>query len=199
MSEVKEPIWTKDFMIVSVINLISLLILFLLMVTIPSYAVETYGVSTSIAGLVSSIFIIGTLVGRLGAGSLIGSMGPQKILLIGLIGLVIMSALYLVELGVDYLLAIRLLQGIAVGTIGTATSTIIASILPASRKGEGIGYFSLTAILATAIGPFIGMFMMKLENGFDVIFYFNIMISVVMLVGFFFAKITITMKKADAK
>lgn len=199
MSEVKESIWTKNFIIVSVINFMSILMFFLLMVTISSYAVETYGVSTSIAGLVSSIFIIGTLVGRLGAGRLIGAIGPQKILLIGLIGLFIMSALYLLEWGVGYLLTIRLLQGIAVGTIGTATGTIVAYILPASRKGEGIGYFSLSAILATAIGPFIGMFLMKLENGFDVIFYLNIILSVLILIGFFFAKITITMKKVDPK
>ncbi|MER2108861.1 MAG: MFS transporter [Solibacillus sp.] len=194
----KEPIWTKDFIIVSVINFISILTFFLLMVTIASYSVETYHVSTSIAGLVSSIFIIGTLLGRLGAGRYIATIGPQRMLLIGLVAFFVTTSLYLLQWGVGFLLAIRLLQGIAVGTIGTATGTIVAYILPASRKGEGIGYFSLSAILATAIGPFIGMFFMKLDNGFDLIFYTNVALSLVILIGYFFVKISITMKAPTA-
>lgn len=191
MKEVKEPIWTKDFIIVSIINFIAILIFFLLMVTISSYAVDTYQVSTSIAGLVSSIFIIGSLIGRIGAGRLISNIGPQKMLLIGLIVFFVSTTLYLMEWGVVYLLIIRLLQGIAVGTVGTATGTIVAMILPASRKGEGIGYYSLSAILATAIGPFVGMFMLKLENGFDVIFYMNTALSLILLVAYFFVKISL--------
>lgn len=191
MTEIKEPIWTKDFIIVSIINFISILMFFLLMVTISSYAVDTYHVSTSIAGLVSSIFIIGSLIGRLGAGRLIGNIGPQKMLLIGLILFFITTTLYLIEWGVVYLLIVRLLQGVAVGTIGTATGTIIATILPASRKGEGIGYFSLSAVLATAVGPFVGMFMLKLENGFDMIFYMNTVLSLILLIAYFFVKISL--------
>ncbi|WP_079524543.1 MFS transporter [Solibacillus isronensis] len=191
MKEIKEPIWTKDFIIVSIINFVSILMFFLLMVTISSYAVDTYHVSTSIAGLVSSIFIIGSLIGRLGAGRLIGNIGPQKMLLIGLVLFFFTTTLYLMEWGVVYLLIIRLLQGIAVGTIGTATGTIVAMILPISRKGEGIGYFSLSAVLATAIGPFVGMFMLKLENGFDVIFYMNTGLSLMLLIAYFFVKISL--------
>lgn len=191
MKEAKEPIWTKDFIIVSIINFIAILIFFLLMVTISSYAVDTYQVSTSIAGLVSSIFIIGSLIGRIGAGRLISNIGPQKMLLIGLIVFFVSTTLYLIEWGVVYLLIVRLLQGIAVGTVGTATGTIVAMILPASRKGEGIGYFSLSAILATAIGPFVGMFMLKLENGFDVIFYMNTALSLLLLIAYFFVKISL--------
>lgn len=191
MKGTKEPIWTKDFIIVSIINFIAILIFFLLMVTISSYAVDTYQVSTSIAGLVSSIFIIGSLIGRIGAGRLIGSIGPQKMLLIGLIIFFVTTTLYLMEWGVVYLLIIRLLQGIAVGTVGTATGTIVAMILPASRKGEGIGYFSLSAILATAIGPFVGMFMLKLENGFNVIFCMNTALSLILLIAYFFVKISL--------
>lgn len=191
MKEIKEPIWTKDFIIVSIINFVSILMFFLLMVTISSYAVDTYHVSTSIAGLVSSIFIIGSLIGRLGAGRLIGNIGPQKMLLIGLVLFFVTTTLYLMEWGVVYLLIIRLLQGIAVGTIGTATGTIVAMILPISRKGEGIGYFSLSAVLATAIGPFVGMFMLKLENGFDVIFYMNTGLSLMLLIAYFFVKISL--------
>ena len=51
------------------------------MVTIAGYAVEHFGASTSTAGLVSSIFIIGTLFGRLGTGRIIGDWGSKNIIL----------------------------------------------------------------------------------------------------------------------
>lgn len=195
----KEPIWTKDFIIVSVINFVSILMFFLLMVTIAGYSVETYGVSTSVAGLVSSIFIIGTLLGRLVTGRLISTIRPQRLLFISLVAFFMTTVLYLVEWGVTYLLAVRLLQGMTVGAIGTTTGTIAAVILPAARKGEGIGYFSLSGIVATAIGPFIGMFMMQLDNGYETIFYTNVVLAILLLIGFFSVKITVDFKQVAPK
>jgi len=194
----QEKIWTKDFIIVSFINFMAILMFYLLMVTIASYAIDKYDVSTSTAGLVSSIFIIGSLFGRLGAGRSISKLGPSKMLWIGLILFFITSCLYFLEAGVGVLLIVRLAQGVAVGTIGTATGTIVAYLLPASRKGEGIGYFSLSAILATAVGPFLGIFMMKLENGFMTIFTMNVILSILILIGFFFVKLNLPIAKKTA-
>lgn len=187
----KEKIWTKDFTIISFINFLAILMFYLLMVTIASYAIDVYGVSTSTAGFVSSIFILGSLVGRLGAGRLIGSWGPSKMLWLGLSIFLITSCLYFFEIGVGFLMLVRFLQGIGVGIIGTAAGTIVAQILPSSRKGEGIGYFSLSVILATAIGPFIGIYLMKLENGFTIMFTMNAILSALILLGFFFVKLNL--------
>ncbi len=79
----KEKLWTKDFITVSVINFLISLIYLLLMVTIASYAIDKFHASTSIAGLVSGIFIIGALIGRLGTGRIIGDIGSKKILIVG--------------------------------------------------------------------------------------------------------------------
>lgn len=184
-----EKIWTKDFIIIGIINFLSILMFYLLMVTIASYAMDEYHVSTSTAGLVSSIFIVGSLIGRLGAGRFIAQLGATKILWIGLSTFLITSCFYFIQIGVGFLLFNRLLQGIGVGIIGTAAGTIIAQILPASKKGEGIGYFSLSVILATAIGPFIGIYLMKLKNGFNLMFTMNIILSAIILIGFFFVKL----------
>lgn len=184
-----EKIWTKDFIIIGIINFLSILMFYLLMVTIASYAMDEYHVSTSTAGLVSSIFIVGSLIGRLGAGRFIAQLGATKILWIGLSTFLITSCFYFIQIGVGFLLINRLLQGIGVGIIGTAAGTIIAQILPASKKGEGIGYFSLSVILATAIGPFIGIYLMKLKNGFNLMFTMNIILSAIILIGFFFVKL----------
>ncbi|SFQ35148.1 Predicted arabinose efflux permease, MFS family [Psychrobacillus psychrotolerans] len=174
----KEKLWTKDFIIVSTINFLATLVYFLLLVTIASYAKSEFEASTSTAGLVSSIFIIGSLIGRLGAGRFIGIKGPTNILWVGLSFFTITSLFYFLANSIPLLLVNRLAQGVAVGIIGTATGTIVAHILPRARKGEGIGYFSLSAVLATAIGPFIGILLLKMENGFTIMFTMNLALSI---------------------
>ena len=180
MEQRNEKLWTKEFVTLSVINFLATLVYFLLIVTIAKYAVSEFNVSTSTAGLASSIFIIGSLVGRLGAGQFIGKLGSKKTLLLGLIAFLITTMLYFATFSITILLVYRLLQGIAVGLVGTATGTIIAQILPANRRGEGIGYFSLSAILATAVGPYIGLFLLEHFEGFNSIFTFNAILAVML-------------------
>lgn len=195
----KEKLFTKEFIIISTINFLATLIFFLLMVTIAPYAKTEFNAATSTAGLVSSIFIIGSLFGRLGAGRFISQLGTKKVLWIGLITFSITSALYFAAFNIGILLVNRLLQGIAVGLIGTATGTMIAHILPATRKGEGIGYFSLSAVLATAIGPFIGILLMKIENGFQVMFGMNLVLSIVCIVFYALVKLNVPVLKTASK
>lgn len=178
----KDRIWTKNFIVISLINFLSILMFYLLIVTIASYAIETYQVSTSIAGLVSSIYVIGALIGRLLTGRIIGKVGPSKILRYGVVLFFMSACLYFIEIHIAFLLFNRFIQGIFVGVIGTAAGTIIAHILPASRKGEGIGYYSLSVILASAIGPFIGIFLMKFDNGNFYIFGLNVLLSLIMII-----------------
>lgn len=195
MEQTNEKLWTKEFILLSVINFLATLVFFLLIVTIAKFAVSEFHVSTSTAGLVSSIFIIGSLFGRLGGGRFIGQWGSKKTLLYGLIGFVVTTFLYFASFNVGLLLAYRLLQGVAVGLVGTATGTIIAQILPANRRGEGIGYFSLSAILATAIGPYIGLLFMQKFEGFTVIFMFNAVVSLLVFALFFVVKFPESLEK----
>lgn len=188
MEKMKEKLWTKEFITLSVINFLATIVFFLLMVTIAKYAVSEFNVSTSTAGLASSIFIIGSLFGRLGGGRFIGQLGSKKTLLYGLIGFLLTTLLYFATFNITLLLIYRLLQGVAVGLVGTATGTIIAQILPANRRGEGIGYFSLSAILATAVGPYIGLLLLQNFDSFTVIFIFNTILAVVVLLMFFLIK-----------
>lgn len=185
----REKLWTKEFIIVSTISFLLSLMFFLLIVTIATYATNEYNASTSTAGLVSSIFIIGSLVGRIGTGRIIGDVGPKKILIIGLIFFFITSVFYFFMFNLSTLIINRLLNGAAVGIASTATGTIIAEILPDSRKGEGIGYYSLSGIFATAIGPFVGILLINLEYGFQIIFGINVLFSIVCLVIILFLKI----------
>ena len=173
----REKLWTKEFITLSVVNFIIALIFYLLLVTIASYAINRFHTSTGVAGLVSSIFVIGALFGRLGIGRIIDDVENRKILIVSIIFFAIPSALYFVATSLPLLILIRILQGMAFGVATTTIATIVAQILPANRLGEGLSYFSISIILATAIGPFIGILLTEYAD-FNVIFIFNLILAI---------------------
>lgn len=196
MEQTKKKLWTKDFVTVSVINFTITLIFFLLMVTIAAYAVKEFNASTSIAGLVSSIFILGSLVGRLGGGRIIGEWGSKKTLFVGLLAFLITTLLYFVALNLPLLMITRLLQGISLGVASTSTGTIVAQLLPPERRGEGIGYYSLSAILATAIGPFVGILLTQQFEDYRVILAVDSILAVICFLLYFIVNVPVMPKRA---
>lgn len=152
-----ERLWTKDFIATTITNFLIYIVFYLLMVLIAPYAMDKFHASAGTAGLVSGIFIMGILAGRLGTGRIVEEIGSKKILIAGTISFVFTSALYLAAMNLPLLIIVRFLHGVAYGIASTATGTIVAQIIPGHRRGEGIGYYSMSQILATAIGPFLAI------------------------------------------
>lgn len=198
MVQAQSKLWTKDFIIISVANFFLYLVFYLLLVTMAVYAVEEFSVSESQAGLVTGIFIIGTLIGRLFIGRLITSVGNKKMLYVGLIFFIITSLLYFVNAGIVFLLITRLLQGTALGVASTATGTIVAEIIPPHRKGEGIGYYSMSITTATAIGPFIGIYMSQ-HTTYQSIFAFCATLAIISFIIALFVNIPVVNKPQETK
>lgn len=78
MNNLKTSLWTKDFIIYSITSFLTALVFFLLIITIPVYAIEEFKASQSFAGLAAGIFIIGALISRLFAGRYIETIGRKK-------------------------------------------------------------------------------------------------------------------------
>lgn len=160
-SSMRSPIWTKSFNINFITNFAIYLSMYLLIVIIASYTKSEYHVSDSIAGLVSGLFIIGSLIGRFATGKYVNKVGPKTILLIGLIFLIITQLFYFIEGSLALLMFTRLINGIATGITTTATGTIAAYVTPNDRKSEGISLFSLSLVIGAAIGPFFGLLLIN--------------------------------------
>lgn len=177
----KEKLWTKDFISISLVSFVIMLSMYLLLVTMATYTTKTYNASTSTAGLVASIFIIGSLIGRLFGGKQIEKIGSKRMLVTGIIMFTIVTLLYFIPTNIYALIGIRLLHGIGVGLATTATGTIVSQVIPVSRKGEGISYFSLSVVLSTAIGPLIGIALIGFA-GFTSIFVFSLIMGILSLI-----------------
>ena len=186
----ESKLWTKDFIIVSSVNFLLTFVFYLLIVIIGVYAVDEYHATASQAGLVTGIFIVGTLIGRLFIGRSIETIGRKKTLFIGLVLYIFTSSLYFIHLGITFLIFTRFLHGVALGIASTATGTIVAQIIPYTRKGEGIGYYSMSATLATAIGPFIGLFMSQ-QSSMQMIFGLCMILGFISLITAFFVYVPV--------
>lgn len=184
----QSKLWTKDFIIISVANFFIALTFYLLMTTLTVYAVQQFQASESKAGLASSIFVIGALFSRLLAGKYLEVIGRKKLMYGGLILFLISVLSYFPVTNLNVLLLVRFIHGAAFGIASTAMSSTIMDIIPSERRGEGTSYYTLSASAATAIGPFLGLFITQ-HADFQMIFLVCTLFSVITLIVILFAKI----------
>jgi MFS family permease len=181
-------LWTKDFTLISLDNIFIALNMYLLIVSISPYAIERFHSSPSQAGLAAGIFMIGILVARLFTGKWIELIGRAKLFRTGMALCLVTSLLYFAVRGIGSLVVIRILHGASLGIGSTAATVIAADIVPRERRGEGLAYYMLGITLATAIGPFLSVFMTRHGN-FDAVFAFCAVSAAVSLAIAFFISI----------
>lgn len=194
MVQLKERLWTKNFLIVSAIYFCLTIVSFLLNTIIILYATEKYHVSTGMGGIISGIFVFGGLAGRLLSETFSQKLGSRKTIFIFLSLFMITTGLYFGDFGVTFLKINRFLHGFTLGVVSTLVGTIVAFIVPRSRKGEGISYYNMAGTLATAFGPFIGL-LLRQYYGFKIVFLFCFSMSIIGLVIGLFLQVPTNMVK----
>jgi MFS family permease len=150
-------LWTKNFISVSASNFFLFLTFYYLLVTLPIYALQNLNGHKSEAGLIVTVFLIAAIISRPLAGQWIQRLGQRMILIISLSIFGAASCLYFIPNSITSLLILRFFHGIGFGMATTATGTIVANIIPDSRRGEGMGYYAMSMNLAMVIGPFLGL------------------------------------------
>jgi MFS family permease len=131
---------------------------FLIIVIMSAYAMDNFKATSGEAGLVASVFVFGSLSARLIFGRWIEKGGQKKLFCVGLSLSLVITLLYFVTNNLLLLYGVRFIHGAAFGLTSSVAGTIAANIIPQERRGEGIGYFTLSSTLGVAIGPFLGMF-----------------------------------------
>ena len=155
--ETLREICNRNFNVVTLINLLVMTAYYLIFVTSTTYARQAYAVSLSTAGFTAGIMVIGCLAGRFVTGNLLSFFGCRSILCAGLLLYTASIASFFLADSLPLLFIQRLLAGIGVGIIGTATGTIVAYVVPQQHQGFGISLFSMSTALALALGPFLGI------------------------------------------
>lgn len=152
-----EKLWTAEFIGLSATNFFHFMAQYVLIAGLPICIMNEMKGGELEAGLAMTFFQIGTVACRPFAGRLIDRLHKGRLLFGATLAFFILMLAFCFAHTEEELYALRLLHGVefAVGT--TAAATLAALVLPASKRGTGIGYFALSTNLAMVVGPLVGL------------------------------------------
>ncbi len=184
----QDRIFTRYFLLNMSISMFCSMNFFMMTVCMMGYSTSNFGATTAEAGIVTGLYVIGGLISRVIFGKYIELVGRKKMIMLGLTGAVIMSAMYFLVSSLAMLFVVRFLHGMMYGINATCAGDIASKLVPASRRGEGLGYFALGITFSTAIGPLIGV---NVVNGTDytLLFFIGMMMYVLALLFSVFLKV----------
>ncbi|MFA4985555.1 MAG: MFS transporter [Candidatus Brocadiia bacterium] len=152
----KVPLWTSDFVLLTLANFVTFLGFYCLIPVMPKFA-ESLGANENMIGLIIGAFSISALFVRPFTGNLV-DRGNRRLVLIVAMSLFSLSFVsYAYAESFNALLILRLVHGISWGVLGTTLATFAADIVPAPRRGEGLGFYGMASSVAMTLGPTIGV------------------------------------------
>lgn len=152
----KQSLWTKEFISISIINLLLFCGFQMLLPTLPIYA-KSLGGANSVIGWIAGVATVASLLIRPFSGLVLDKLGRKVVLIVGICLIIIVTLVYGGIPFIGTLLTIRFLHGLGWGAASTASNTIASDVIPKRRFGEGMGFFSLSSSLAMAIAPGVGL------------------------------------------
>lgn len=156
-----EPLWTKNFILLLTSAVFMYIATFMFTPTLPLFAQSIGAVDPAVGGFIILVYTIGSLVPRTIWGNLADSWERKPVYLIGALITAAASPFFGLFVSVTGILVIRLIQGIGFSASSTAASTMAADLVPASRRTEGIGFYTLANTVGMALGPDLGLYMLQ--------------------------------------
>lgn len=169
-------LWSRNYVFILLANLLIYLGFYLLVPTLPTYAKQIGGNGLQ-ASLVVSIFSISSLISRLVTGNVADTLDKKPILLIGVLIMTTCTFSY-IWIPIIAIILIRIIQGIGWGMSSTSIAAVISDIVPEERRGEGMGYYSLSMIISMSLAPIVGIMVMNSYN-FKVIAIISIVLVII--------------------
>ena len=166
MQAQQEKLWTRSLIVLMGVNFCSALSFYLIMVKITEFAIATYGVTPSVGGLTITAYVISALFTRIFFGRKIDIWGVKRSLVMGAAVNTVAMLMYLLPLSFEALMVVRLVHGFSFALMTGASSAGAALVIPRSRYGEGIGYYSMMQALATGVGPFVAILITNVFGGY---------------------------------
>lgn len=151
MNEVKEKLWTGQYTTI-VLSTLILFIGFYMLTAGFSIHITDISNKPTLAGSMTTAFMIASLVTRFVSGILIQKLNMKVLLLISLVYFMGTIGLSFLNDSIGYLLFIRVLQGVGFSIITVLLFTLSSSLVPSARLGEGLVFFAM----ATSIGLTVG-------------------------------------------
>ena len=173
----QERLWNLNYCKVMAANFSLFFAFYVLTPLLPLYLSEHFGATKDVIGLVLSGYTITALLFRPFSGYFVDSFPRKTVLMVCFGAFSIFFAGYLAASTLLLFTIVRTLHGGPFGALTVSNSTVAIDVLPSSRRTEGIGYYGLSNNLAMAIAPTIGIFVYKLTQSFQLLFWIALVVA----------------------
>ncbi len=159
----KKTIWSRNYTLVFLVNILNAFSFHILAPTIPKYVVSI-GNGVEIAGFAATAFTVMAILTRPFAGYYV-NIRRKKIVLCTALFIISVSILgYVLSWHIGAILFFRLLHGVGWGMVTTSSSTVAVASLPEEKIGSGIGLFGIASSLASVFAPNLGLQLVEMSN-----------------------------------
>ncbi|OMC83485.1 MFS transporter [Viridibacillus sp. FSL H8-0123] len=181
-----QRIFSKPFIFLFISNFLVFIGFDMLLPILPAYLLSINASSIQV-GLVTTLFTIGAVLIRPFVGYYLIDNQRKSLAIGASAALMIITMLYPFLNFVWLFLLLRIFHGAAWGVSTTANSTMVVDLIPKSRLGEGMGYFSISTTVGAIISPSIGILIYE-SFSFDVLIWSSVVLSLLAVIALQFVK-----------
>jgi predicted MFS family arabinose efflux permease len=173
---VRPRLISRALVLVFVADFGALMSLYLMLAVVPLY------VTTSGAGVTTAAIMLSSIASELAAPRLLARYGYRAVLAASLLmmGLPALTMPLLTDL--TGIMAACAVHGLGFGLMVVAALSLAAEVIPAQRRGEGLGLFGAGIMIPGVIGLPLGVWLAT-HVGFTVVFLISGLAALVALVG----------------
>ncbi|TQR20593.1 MFS transporter [Psychrobacillus vulpis] len=181
-----QKIFSKSFLFIFISNFLVFIGFEMLLPILPTYLLSL-NASTIQVGLVTTLFTIGAVLIRPLVGYYLIDNQRKSLAIVASAVLMITTIIYPLLNIVWMFLLIRFFHGIAWGVSTTTNSTIAVDIIPKTKLGEGMGYFSISTTVGAIIAPSLGIFLYN-SFSFDILIWSSVILSLLAVIALQFVQ-----------
>jgi MFS family permease len=183
-----QPMRSKSFILLCVSSFLFFVGFNMIIPELPDFLKKLGG--GQYKGFIIAIFTLTACVSRPFSGKLCDVVGRVPVMVFGMVVSMVCTFLYPMLGGVAAFFLLRMVHGLSTGFTPTGTAAYAADIIPAARRGEGLGILSLVGTLGMAVAPVVGS-EIALRFGTDALFCISGWITAASVVAFFMLKETL--------
>lgn len=191
-----EKLFTRNFICLVAANFLLYFGFWMLTPVLPFYLYENFSCSEAAIGSILSCYTLSALCVRPFMGYVYDGFSRKPIYVCAYFLFTAVFLGYILTSLLAVFVMLRIVHGLAFGTVTVGGNTLVIDVTPSSRRGEAIGYYGLANNVAMSIGPMTGLFLHDARLGYSNIFTLGMLTC---LIGFLAALTVKTKPRATVK
>lgn len=164
MYKSKNSIFSRSFVLIFFASLLMFTAFYILLPTLPVFLTKNLDMDEGKTGIILAVYTLAALLIRPFTGYMIDRYGRRLFYIASVLLFALVFAGYPLAGIFAWMLMVRFIHGLVWGVATTTGSTLIVDIVPAARRGEGIGFYGLAMTIPMAIGPLAGLQLTQNNN-----------------------------------